>query len=93
MAAKALLEARGVMKRGHSVLALLSAGAAPEELLEAARILDQYYIPTRYPNGFDTGAPMDYYTGKQAEEAIAYAEKILAFVEKELGGAPGKGSA
>lgn len=57
---------------------------AEESLLEAARILDQYYISTRYPNGFDVGAPTDYYTKKQAQEAIIYAESILGFVMVEI---------
>ncbi len=55
-----------------------------EEMLERARILDQYYIPTRYPNGFDVGAPMDYYTEKQAKGAIEYAEDIIEFVKREV---------
>jgi HEPN domain-containing protein len=38
-----------------------------------------YYIPARYPNGFDTGAPVDYLTEKEAKEAIAYADKIIRF--------------
>ncbi|VUT24809.1 MAG: HEPN domain protein [Candidatus Methanolliviera sp. GoM_oil] len=48
------------------------------------RILDQYYIPTRYPNGFDVGAPMDYYTEKQAKGAIEYAEDLIEFVKREV---------
>lgn len=85
LGAKALLEARGVIKRGHSVLALLREATADETLLEMAKILDQYYIATRYPNGFDVGAPMDYYTEKQAREAIDYAGRILEFVERQVG--------
>ncbi len=27
----------------------------PYELIEKARVLDMYYIPTRYPNGFPEG--------------------------------------
>jgi HEPN domain-containing protein len=85
LSVKALLEAQGVIKRGHSILALLKDITVDDNLLEAARILDQYYIPTRYPNGFDMGAPMDFYTEKQAKEAIAYARSILGFVENEIG--------
>lgn len=29
-----------------------------EELVECAKSLDKHYIPTRYPNGFEQGAPM-----------------------------------
>jgi len=28
-----------------------------EEVMDLAKILDRYYIPTRYPNGFESGAP------------------------------------
>lgn len=83
LAAKALLQYRGKHLRGHSVLALLREAGAPRDILDQARILDQYYIPTRYPNGFDGGAPMDYFTESQAKEAISYAEDILEYVEQE----------
>jgi len=53
-------------------------------LIEKARVLDRYYIPTRYANSFDVGAPADYFDKKTAKEAIHYAEDIIAFVEKEL---------
>jgi hypothetical protein len=45
--------------------------------MEGAKILDKYYIPARYPNGFDTGAPMEYFTEKEAKEAVEYADKII----------------
>lgn len=85
LAAKALLEKRGISRRGHSIYFMLSTIKAPEELLGMAKKLDQYYVPTRYPNGFDVGAPMDYYDKSQAEEAIKYAERIIGFVEEEIG--------
>ena len=46
-------------------------------LLEFAKILDKHYIPTRYPNGFDSGIPGDYYTENEAQEAIRNAGKII----------------
>jgi HEPN domain-containing protein len=48
---------------------------------EFARILDKFYIPTRYPNGLDAGAPADAYTNTEAEMAIAYAEQIVHFCQ------------
>lgn len=80
-AVKAVFEARHAEAWGHSVSRLLRAleEEVPEDLLEAAAFLDQYYIPTRYPNGFDSGAPMDYYTRTQAEQAIGHAERILEY--------------
>jgi HEPN domain-containing protein len=47
-------------------------------------VLDRYYIPTRYPNGFPAGAPMDYYDQPTAEEAVRLAGSILEFVGAQL---------
>ena len=70
---------------GHSVFALLKALGdkieVSERLIEAAKNLDKHYIPTRYPNGFDSGTPGDYYTQKDAQEAIRNAREIIEFCE------------
>ena len=70
---------------GHSVFALLKALGeqieVSEALIEAAKTLDKHYIPTRYPNGFDSGAPGEYYTQKEAQEAIENARRIITFCE------------
>jgi len=85
LAVKALLESQGRIELGHSVYQLLqTAGDVSSEILAAARVLDRYYIPTRYPNGFPAGAPMDYYDQPTAEEAIELAETILEFVGGQL---------
>lgn len=85
LAAKALLESQGRIELGHSVYHLLqTAGGVPQEVLDAARVLDRYYIPTRYPNGFPAGAPMDFYDQPTAEEAVRLAERILEFVGAQL---------
>jgi len=87
-AVKALATSLGGEAWGHSVTVLLS--SLPEEigvdgpLLDAARALDRHYIQPRYPNGFDTGAPGDYYTDGDALTAIAHAEEILAFCRHRL---------
>ncbi|HVT46124.1 MAG TPA: HEPN domain-containing protein [Thermoanaerobaculia bacterium] len=71
--------------RGHSVLQLVRAFSdAPPELLEKARVLDGYYIPTRYVNGHPEGAPFEYYGAPQSEQAIAYAESILEFARRNM---------
>lgn len=41
------------------------------------KILDQYYIPTRYANAFASGPAKRYFTEKQAEQAIRLASSIL----------------
>lgn len=84
LAAKSLMERKGENARGHSAFAMLNRITANSEVINQAKALDQYYIPTRYPNGFESGAPMDYYTKQQAEEAISYAENIIKFVKAEL---------
>jgi HEPN domain-containing protein len=85
LGAKALLESQGRIELGHSVYQLMqTAGDVSQDILNAARVLDRYYIPTRYPNGFPAGAPMDYYDQPTAEEAVRLAEAILEFVGSQL---------
>jgi len=60
----------------------------PEELERLAKLLDKYYIPTRYPNGFASGKPADYFTIEEAMEAVNAAGEILRFCE---GCVPGEG--
>lgn len=54
----------------------------PESIVDLGKKLDKYYIPTRYPNGFERGAPKDYFTKQEAEEAIDNAEEIIEFCRK-----------
>jgi HEPN domain-containing protein len=56
------------------------------DLVDAARILDRFYIPTRYPNGFDDGKPADYYTQKDSQQAIDCAETIVRFCARCISG-------
>ncbi|WP_461830187.1 HEPN domain-containing protein [Aquifex sp.] len=58
----------------------------PEELINKAKLLDKYYIPTRYPNGFPSGKPADYFTEKEALEAIDAAAQILRFCKSRISG-------
>ncbi len=56
----------------------------PEEIVERARVLDNFYIPTRYPNGHSEGAPFEHYGKLQSEEAIRHASSILEFVSSQM---------
>jgi HEPN domain-containing protein len=80
--------ARAVL--GHSVRKLLQAGSlnVPEEndLLEKATLLDQFYIPTRYPNGLPEGSPFEAYTERQAKEAYANAGDFVSLAVKIIRG-------
>ena len=62
----------------------------PEDVSHAARVLDKHYIPTRYPNGFDSGAPTDFYTKEEAEDALQKAGDIIEFCRNQIDG-PGEG--
>jgi len=71
---------------GHRVSKLLQelsdlGEPAPADLIDDGKILDQYYVPTRYPNGFESGAPMDFFTEEQASDAVRRAEKIIQWCE------------
>uniref|UniRef100_A0A7J3X5I3 HEPN domain-containing protein n=1 Tax=Thermofilum pendens TaxID=2269 RepID=A0A7J3X5I3_THEPE len=82
-ALKGLLNFFHKERRGHSLLFLLSELGLepPPEVKDCALTLDKHYIPTRYPDAFDEGAPMDYYTSKDAESCINCAKRILEWVE------------
>ncbi|MEM3731645.1 MAG: HEPN domain-containing protein [Candidatus Bathyarchaeia archaeon] len=85
---KALFQALRADAIGHSVSMLLKKipkkYAPSEELINQAKILDRHYIPSRYPNFHPEGAPMDYYTKEDAEEAVEIAEKIVRFCEDKI---------
>ncbi|MEM3439327.1 MAG: HEPN domain-containing protein [Candidatus Bathyarchaeia archaeon] len=72
----------------HSAAELLRrAGGAvgvPEELLRKAEHLDRFYIPTRYPNAWPSGAPHKHYTRDDAEVALKYAKDVMDFVKGEI---------
>ncbi len=71
---------------GHVIARLLRelpAETTPE-LVEKARVLDNFYIPTRYPNGHPEGAPFQHYGSIQSSEAIRYADEILEFVRNQM---------
>jgi len=56
----------------------------PEGLIDKARVLDNFYIPPRYPNSHPEGAPFDHYGPLQSEEAIRYAREIIEFVRNKM---------
>jgi len=87
-AAKALHLNLGQEAWGHVVARLLTelpgAVGIPEELIEQGRVLDNFYIPARYPNSHPTGAPFEHYGRLQSEEAIKYASEIVEFVHSKM---------
>jgi len=73
---------------GHSVYELLENlpedSKPPLELIEKAKTLDKYYIPTRYPDAHPQGPAFKFYTKKEAEEAIKICEEVIDFVGKNF---------
>ena len=85
-AVKALHLAKGQEAWGHVVARLLTQlpVAVPPDLIEKARVLDNYYVPTRYANGHPEGAPFQHYGALQSGGAIDYAREILDFVRPQM---------
>jgi HEPN domain-containing protein len=87
-AVKALHLSRGQEAWGHVVAKLLR--ELPEQitvaptLVDKARVLDNFYIPSRYPNSHPEGAPAEHYGELQSNQAIDYAGEIVAFVRAEM---------
>lgn len=82
-AVKALHLALGQEARGHVIAKLLvelpAGRRARAELVDKAKVLDNFYVPSRYPNGHPAGAPFEHYGPLQSEEAMAYAREILEY--------------
>ncbi len=54
------------------------------DFLSECIVIDQYYIPTRYPDAIPGTAPGGTPSDAEAEEAIVSAEKILQFIKRRL---------
>jgi len=70
---------------GHSVVKLLAdiqqQTTISEEVRKCARELDKVYIPSRYPDAYSSGAPMEFFDRQNALESLNCAEKIFALVK------------
>ncbi len=56
-----------------------------EQIIDCGKILDRYYLTTRYPDAIAPPAiPYESFTEKDAAEAISYAQKILEMVKNRL---------
>jgi len=73
---------------GHVVAQLLmelpDSMVVPTDLIEKGRVLDNFYIPTRYANGHPSGAPYEHYGVIQSNQAIEYASEIIEFVHNKM---------
>jgi HEPN domain-containing protein len=84
-AVKGLLYGAGRPARGRSVSKLLEAAKdlveVPGGLVELGKLLDKFYIPTRYVDAWSEGAPYEYFTRGDAESALRAAGEVVSFVE------------
>ena len=84
-AIKALRYGRGERAvLGHSLVELAASLPVMARFRDSLAVLDQYYVPTRYPNGLPGGIPSDVYTGDQAAAAVDTARQVVAAVRAEL---------
>jgi HEPN domain-containing protein len=87
-AVKALHLRLGQEAWGHVIARLLgdlpAAVQAPAVLVEQARVLDNFYIPARYPDSHPEGAPFEHYGPLQSDQAVQYAGAIVAFVRAAM---------
>jgi HEPN domain-containing protein len=86
LAVKALHMWHGQEAWGHVVARLLDdlPNPAPADLIERSKVLDNFYVPTRYPNGHPEGAPFRHYGTYQSEEAIRHASQVIEFVRARM---------
>ncbi|MFA4902049.1 MAG: HEPN domain-containing protein [Desulfobaccales bacterium] len=73
---------------GHVIARLLqelpAAVTPPGDLIEKSRVLDNFYIPARYPNSHPQGAPFEHYGSLQSETAVTYAREIIEFSRAQM---------
>lgn len=83
---KAVLEVRRLPHEGHSLPALLNKlhdslqQELPDGVYDACRALNRLYIPTRYPDAHQEGAPVDNYGERDARNAIRDLETLVEFL-------------
>ncbi len=87
-AVKALVQFLHGSVRGHAVTEILrqlpASVGVPDSVLTGAQELDKVYVTSRYPNGFASGAPSDYFNEKSSRELIAHAREILGFCRSKI---------
>ena len=87
-AVKAVYQAQGGSAMGHGIGSLirgLEEKLHPtSEIIRSARMLDGYYIPSRYPDGMAQGSPADHFNLEDADGAIRSAGEIVRFCENLL---------
>ncbi|MDD5187709.1 MAG: HEPN domain-containing protein [Methanoregula sp.] len=87
-AVKAVYQAQGGAAMGHGIGTLIRGLEGrvhpPGEIIRSARMLDGYYIPSRYPDGMAEGSPADHFDVEDADGAIRSAGEIVRFCKNLL---------
>ena len=82
-AIKAVYQAQGGSAMGHGIGTLLRGLAGKVhpsgEIMKSAKMLDGYYIPSRYPDSMTHGSPADHFDLEDADGAIRSAGAIVRF--------------
>ena len=55
-----------------------------DDLEDRFRVLDAFYIPTRYPDSFPEGAPTDHFGRLQSSDAINHARALVEAIRLAL---------
>lgn len=88
-ALKAICEQLRSPQVGHNLNLLLQAieaqGPVPPSVRTACGRLNRHYIPTRYPNSFDRGAPVDQFFEGDARQALEDATEVVALAQRAVG--------
>ena len=69
---------------GYSLVELSRELDFDQDLIKDLSVIDQYYIPTRYPNGLPGAVPYEVYTGNQAGHAISVCQTVLKYAREKL---------
>lgn len=73
---------------GHATFTLLELcieyDLAFSKFRKSCRLLDRYYIPTRYPNGLPGGTPKENFTKEDADKGIKASQEIINLVNKKM---------
>ena len=56
----------------------------PDALEDRLRLLDGYYIPTRYPDSYPEGTPAEHFGRLQSEQALGHARDIINWIGAAL---------
>ena len=58
--------------------------AYPESLDDRLRLLDGFYIPTRYPDSYPEGTPGEHFGRLQSEQGLLHATTIIEWVRAAM---------